>query len=460
MKRLLTLFQSKTQNGQILITLVVVIPALVLIVSAYLSLNAGGYRLERDDQLRTQAQMAADAGADYAVEQVNQNASWAGTNGEVTLQTDSLKKVTYAVTVTNNSSSSKTLNITGRSYFPAGASTPQETVSINVDLREVTSGTFSVASGEGGLIMKNSSKITGGSVLVNGTISIQNTAQIGLSTSPVESVQVADDVCPVPADSTYPRICTGADGQPQPIQIANTGHIYGNVQANNQISGSGMSSPGLTAGSGVSTQSLPTYDRTSQKAAVTTTINNGYTCSSNTTQTWAANTKIVGNVSISNKCKINVQGNIWITGNLSMANSAQLIAADSLGSTKPVIMVDGSGGATFNNASSLVSNSSGTGFEIITFYSKASCSPDCTSVTGTDLDNSRSLITISLQQSSTGPQSVFYAYWSEIDIANSGQLGALIGQTILLENTGTITFTTSTGVGTSSWVVNGYRRSF
>jgi Tfp pilus assembly protein PilX len=447
-------------RGQILVTLLIVIPALALIASAYLTLSSNGYRLERNDQFRTMAQMAADAGADYGVEQINGNPAWTGTNGEATLITDSAKKVTYAVSVTDNSSSSITLTVTGRTYFPASAATPAESVAIKVDLREVTSGSFSVASGEGGLIMKNSSKITGGSVLVNGTINMQNTAQIGLSTSPVESVQVADAVCPVPVDSTYPRICTSSDNQPQPISIANTAKIYGNVQANNQTSTTNMSAPGLTASSGVKTQALPTYNRAAQKAAVTTTINGGYSCSSNTTQTWQANTEIVGNVSLSNKCKIDVKGNIWITGNLSLINSAQLIVDDALGSTQPVIMVDGSGGASFNNSSSLVSNSSNTGFEVITFYSTAACSPDCTSVTGTDLNNSRSKITISLQQSSTGPQSVFYAYWSEVDIANSGQLGALIGQTILLENTGTITFTTSTGLGTSSWVVNGYRRSF
>jgi hypothetical protein len=459
MKKMSFKDRLRSQEGQILITMIIVIPALILIVSAYLSLSTSGYRLERRDQFRTQAQMAADAGADYGVEQVNQNNAWTGTGGEVTLQSDSTKKVTYQIAETDNSSTSKTLLITGRAYFPASAGSAIETVKVNVDLREVTSGSFSVASGEGGLIMKNSSKITGGSVLVNGTISMQNTAQIGLSTSPVENVQVADAVCPVPADATYPRTCTAGDHQPQPISIANTAKIYGSVSANNQTDGTNMLSPGLVAGSGVNTQSLPTYDRAAQKAAVTTTINNGFSCS-NGSQTWSANTKIVGNVSISNKCKVTVQGNVWITGNFSMINQSQLIVANSLGTTKPVIMVDGSTGASFGNSATLTSNASGTGFEIITFYSKAACSPDCSSVTGTDLNSSRSVITINLQQSATGAQTIFYAYWSEVDIANSGQLGALIGQTILLENTGTITFTTSTGLGTSSWVVNGYRRAF
>jgi len=458
MKRLFKLFQPRAQSGQILITLVVVIPALVVIVSAYLSLNASGYRLERSDQFRTQAQMAADAGADYAVEQVNQNASWAGTGGEVTLQTDSQKKVTYAVTVTNNSSSSKTLNVTGRTYFPATASTAQETVPVSVSLREVTSGTFSVASGEGGLQMKNSSKITGGDVYINGAVSLSNTAQIGLSTSPV-NVFVADDVCPVPPDSTYPRLCTSADHPAQPISMNNTPWIYGNVQANNQTSNTRMSNPGLTASSGVSTVALPTYNRAAQKAAVSTTLASGFSCSSGS-QTWAANTKIVGNASLSNSCKVTVQGNVWITGTLTISNSAQLNVSNSVGSTIPVIMVDGSGGVSIKNSALLGSNASGTGLEIITFYSKASCSPDCATVTGTDLYNSQSITTITLDNTASAPQTVLYSYWTAVLIKNNGQIGALIGQTIQLQNDGTITFTTSTGAGTSSWVVNGYRRSF
>src|SRR3954471_21903444 len=104
----------RSQEGQILITLIIVIPALILIVSAYLSLSTSGYRLERRDQFRTPAQMAADAGAGYGVEQVNQNNAWTGTGGEVTLQSDSTKKVTYQIAETDNSSTSKTLLITGR----------------------------------------------------------------------------------------------------------------------------------------------------------------------------------------------------------------------------------------------------------------------------------------------------------------------------------------------------------
>jgi hypothetical protein len=209
----------------------------------------------------------------------------------------------------------------------------------------------------------------------------------------------------------------------------------------------------------VAPQALPTYDRAAQKAAVANNLTGGAaSCSGSETKTWPANTKITGNVSLTNKCKVTVQGNVWITGSLSLHNQSQMIVADSLGSTIPNIMVDGADGASFLESSGLVSNASNTGFEIFTFYSKASCSPDCTSVTGTDLANSRSVTTIDLNNSGNEPNSIFYAYWSQVQIAQSGQIGAVIGQTVQLTNTGTITFGVSAGTTSTTWVITGYRR--
>jgi hypothetical protein len=447
------------QNGQILISLIIVVPSLMLIVAAYLTLSTSSFHVSQDNQFHTDAQLAADAGADYALEQMAQNTSYTGTGSEVVLHNDGLTKTTYSVVVVNNSSTSKTIQATGRTYWPASAASPSSHVTIDVDLRPVTQGTYSIVSGEGGLVMSNSSKIVAGNILINGTISLSNTAQIGLTTNPV-TVTVADQACPVPPDSTYPRLCNTGEGA-QPISISNSAHIYGTVSANNQISGLKMSNPGLVASSGVTPQPLPTYDRNAQKAAVATTISGASASCSSGSQTWSANTKITGNVSISNKCKVTVNGNVWITGNLSLSNTAQMIVADSLGSTIPNIMVDGSAGASFANSAQLVANASSTGFEIYSFWSSAGCSPDCSSVTGTDLSNSRNITTISLTQSASAAQTIFYAYWSAVQIANAGAIGALIGQTVRLSNSGTITFGTSvvTG-GATTWVSNGYRRSY
>jgi hypothetical protein len=212
-----------------------------------------------------------------------------------------------------------------------------------------------------------------------------------------------------------------------------------------------MSDTGLVPGSTVAPEPLPTYDRDAQKAAVAVNqTGSEASCSNSQTRTWEANTKITGNVNISNKCKVTVKGDVWITGNLNVSNSSEMIVDNSLGDTIPNIMVDGSNGAVFSNKSELVSNSSGTGFEIYTFYSKASCSPDCTSVTGTDLANN-----------SSAPNTIFYAYWSQVQISNSGQIGAIIGQTVRLSNSSAITFGNSTELGgPTTWVVDGYRRLY
>lgn len=445
------------QEGQILVTLLIVVPSMILIVSAYLSLSASSYRSSRQDQFHTMSQLAADSGADYAIGQINQNANFAGVS-ETPLHSDSQIRTTYTETITDSSSSSKTITSIGKTYWPAGATTPATTVTIKVDLRAVQQGNYSIIGGEGGLIMNNASKIVAGDIFINGTINLSNSAQIGLSTNAV-NVDVADQVCPVPPDATYPRICNAGETG-QPIIINNTAHIYGTVKANNQTTATAMTNPGLVASSGVNAQDLPFYDRAAQKAAVTTTITGAAASCSSGTKTWAANTKITGDATISNSCRVTVAGNVWITGSLTVSNTAQMIVADSLGATRPNIMVDDDDGAIFKNSANLVSNASGTGFEIYSFWANAACSPDCTTLTGTNLYNSRNAATISLDNSAQGPQSIFYAYWSKVLIKNSGQIGALVGQTIELRNSGTITFGSTASTGSTFWVANGYRRSF
>lgn len=456
MKRLL---KPTDQRGMLLLVFLIMIPFLILIATYYMKLTLTSFQVARFDQLHTEAQLAADAGADYAVEQIVQTNSWSGTGGEVTLHSDSSIKTTYSVSTVSSSTNRKTIAVVGRTYWPANTTTAARSVTVYVDLRPVTSGSFSIIGGEGGLIMSNSSKIVGGRVFINGGISMQNNSQIGLSTNPLV-VQVADQLCPVPADSTYPRVCNVGEGG-QPINIQNPALIYGTVTATNQTNGSRMNSPGLVAGT-VAPQPLPTYDRAGQKAAVTNNITaaDANCPSGSSTTTWQANTKIAGNVTLSNSCQVTVMGNVWITGNLTLTQSAQLIVSNTLSTTQPIIMVDGPSGASFQNTATLVTNNVNTGFEIISFWSAAGCSPDCSSVTGTDLYNSRNVTTISIQNNGDAPQSIFYAYWSQVNVGNSGQIGALLGQTINLGNNGTLTFGSSVGTDDTAWVVKSYRRHY
>lgn len=449
--------QINNQKGSILLIFLITLPFVILIALYYMNLSLTSYQVARLDQFRSAAQLAADAGADYSVQQISQDNDWAGTTSDVTINNDTKMRTTFSASVTGDDTT-KTVAITGKTYFPVSSTTPKRTVKIYVDLRPVTSGLFSVISGAGGLIMSNSSKVVGGAAFVNGEISMSNSAQIGLSTSPI-NVKVAHQSCPNPPDATYPRVCnSGENGEPISINSPQA-HIYGEVKATNQTNGSGMSDPGLVSGS-VPPESLPTYDRNAQKAAVaTTTTGAAASCSGSQTRTWAANTKIVGDVSITNQCKVTVQGDVWITGSLTMRNSSELKLADSAGANMAHIMVDGLTGAQFLQSAALKSNASSTGFEILTFYSTdASCSPDCATVTGVPLSTSRLITTILLNNSGNAPNTIFYAYWTQLQVSNSGQIGAVIGQTIKLDNTGTITFGVGTGTGDVTWVVKGYRR--
>jgi hypothetical protein len=285
-----------------------------------------------------------------------------------------------------------------------------------------------------------------------------NSAQIGLQTNPI-NLQVAHQNCPNPPDSTYPRLC-GSGENGQPIAISNPAHIYGTVKANGQTSTSGMSNPGLTSSSGVSPQALPPHDRAAQKAAVAQTMTvAAASCTNNSTKSWPANVQITGNVTISHQCQVTISGDVWITGSLTMSNSGQIIVSDSLGTSRPDIMVDGQS-SSLGNSAQIVSNNQDTGAQLITYWSNASCSPDCSDVTGTNLANSRNTTTISLSNSASGPETIFYAKWSKVAVSNSGQIGALVGQTITLTNSAAVTFGSSAGVGSITyWLIDGYRKS-
>lgn len=450
--------QKPKQSGSVLIAIIVMFPFLILIVALYTELTINGFRLAKVDQSHTYAQLATDAGIDAAMEQINQDNTWTGTGGEVTLQNDTAVRTTYQVNVADVDAEHKTVASTGRTFRPASATTPESSVTVTASVRAVRSGEYSIVSGVGGLVMRNSSKIVNGSVYINGDLTMSNTSQIGLSILPVD-VKVAHQTCPSPATATYPRVCASNENG-QPITLNNSAHIYGKVEATNQTNGSGMTNSGLVPGSTVPVIPLPIYDRDAQKAAVANNMTGAAAGCSVGLKTWPANLKITGNVTLSNLCAVTVEGNVWITGNFDMRNLASLRVKTGL-TTPPVIMIDGSSGLNMRNSSIMLPNLGLVGFRVITYYSTASCSPDCAAVTGTDLSNSESRVTIDIDNSASGAQTEFYSRWTKLTAGNSGAVGALVGQSIELKNSLAVTFGTSvTGFGDVVWIIDSYRRTF
>jgi hypothetical protein len=447
------------QQGMVLVSIIILFPFLIFLTVSFLTLTINSFSVAKTDQMRTHAQFSADAGVDYALYQISEDEDWLGTLVPLTLQDSTDARTTYEVRVSVIDNDHKLVTSTGKVYSPGNQTTPRSTITVEVTLRAVRAGgSYSVVTGVGGLYLSNSAKILGGDVLVNGEIQMSNSSQIGLTNNPV-NVEVAHQNCPAIPDGTYPRLCNPGEGG-QPILISNSAKIYGSVKANGQTITTGLLSPGLVASSGVVARSMPPHDRAAQIATIAVTQTATQASCSGGTKTWPANLKITGNVSISNTCKVTALGNVWITGTFSITNSSELIVSDTLGSTRPNIMIDGNL-ASFRNSSTIVSNSSSTGAQVITYWSNSSCSPNCSDVTGVDLYNSRNSSTITLDNSSSGPNSVFYARWSRVEIVNSGQIGALVGQTIQLRNSGTITFgtTVNPGTGNAFWVISQYQRN-
>ena len=449
-----------SDSGFVLVALMIISAFILALGLVTAQLGLSNLRLATAETYRVNAQFAADAGLDDAIQKLNADETWTGSGGEVTLLSNGVMKSTYTTTVTNDADPGfKYVDVTARTYVPATSATPRIERKFQIKLRGVGGGSFSVVTGVGGLLMSNNSKIVGGNVYVNGTIALNNSAQIGLTSSPVE-VKAAHQSCPSPPDATYPRVCgSGENGEPIAVNSSNA-KIYGEVQGTNQTTGTGMYNPGLVAGS-PAPLALPTHDRGAQKAAVATTITGASTSCNNGTKIWAANTKITGDVTISNKCEVTVLGDVWITGTLTFNGSAKIIVGNGI-TTAPVIMIDGAQALVMRNSATFVSNAVPTGFRVIAYYSRAACSPDCGSVTGSDLYNTRNDATIDLDNSSSGPNTEFYGRWSKVLINNSGNLGALVAQTVELRNSATVVFGTPvSGVsGYSAWVIEYYKRTF
>jgi hypothetical protein len=469
--------KTKSQDGFIIGTLLVVIFIVSILIVTVTSTTIANFQSSITEQNRVSAQLTADAGLDLGLHQLNLDENWTGTAGEedfyITSSGRSIRSTYEVVIGPGSNADRKTITSTARIYSPASEITPKTTRTYQLEAEAVTSGygPGSVVSGVGGLILDNNSKITGGDVIVNGRVTISNGAQIGLSTNPI-NLRVAHQSCPVPVNATYPQVCT--TGQP----ISNDGLIYGNVQAQNQTTTTGMSSPGLTSSS-FAPVAVPGYDRPAHKAAVVDTYapnNAAVSCGNNQTKTWPANVKITGDFQLGNGCTVNIVGDVWITGNLSFGNNSIIKIADSLGSTRPVIMLDGNSGIVTGNNTLISPNSSGTGAEIITTWWNTNTTTngnfncggipdllDCNNVTGLALSTSQTITTINLSNNANASNTVFRTLWSRAVISNNGALGAVSGQTILLSQNAVINFTASIPGSdnlTKTWVKKGYLRVF
>lgn len=459
----------RNQHGSLLITVLAMMIILTTIGLGVMSFVSSQYTLASKDTYNVNATSTAESGVEMSLYSLNQSVSFTGYSAEQQLFNDPVQgRGTYtSVVAPVSGSNAKTITSVGKVYRYGTGGKLISTRKVKVTVVGTGSPGYAVHTGPGGLILSGSANITNADVYVNGFINLAGTAKIGTSSQPLK-VNVANAQCPTGASpgSTYPTVCTSASGI-QPITMAYSTGIFGTVCATGQTSTGpnnnikpGSTGSGLVAGCTSPTVSPPTYDKAAQVAAVTTTAagtNNTYTCQNwPFDRTWPAKLKLTGNVSIGGSCNIVIKGDTYITGNLDIGGASTITIDNSVGTTRPVIIVDGT--ITLGGSARILGNSSGTGAQFISFKTSASCNPNCTSLSGNDLKTSQSLNTVDIGGAVNLPGMIFQSYWGKITIGGSGNLGSAIGQTVDMSGAGTVTFGTTLSSGSTTWTVTSYQR--
>lgn len=455
-----------------MVSILVISTVLVLIGFALTSLTASQYALSNQKVYASNALMVAEAGVEQTLYQLNSSDSFTGYNEPQVFFDDATQgRGTFTTTITNSADSkAKVITATGTVYRH-GQSTATSTRLVKVTVVGTGSEGYSVHTGPGGLILGGSANITNSDVYVNGSITLNGAAKIGTYAQPLK-VNVANQQCPTgnTPGPTYPQVCTSV----QPITTAWSTAIYGTVCATGQTSNNngsgnpagnilpGSSGSGLVLGCVAPVVNPPSYDRNGQISAVTTTgsgNNNSYVCKSwPFDRSWPAHLKLTGNVDISGSCNLVITGDTYITGNLTIGGAARITVADSVGATRPVVMVDGT--ITVGGSAQMIANSSGTGIHFVSFKSSGACNPNCTSLSGNDLKSSQNLKTVDVGGGVNLPGMIFQAYWGKAVLAGSGSVGSIIGQTVDMSGAGTVTFGTTLSSGESTWTVTSYQEVF
>lgn len=456
------------QNGMILVSVFLIIGALLVIGLSLAGYTMSQYTIANRKVSSTNANMVAEAGIEQSLQLLNEDDNFTGYPTPQEFFNSQIQgRGVFTTTVENAAASNtKIVTATGVVYKYNQSANPLSTRKVKVTVVGTESEGYSVHTGPGGLILGGSANITNSDVFVGGNLTMTGAARIGTNSQPLD-VNVAHQSCPTGKSPgpTYPTVClTG-----QPITFGNSTFIYGSVCATGQTSTGpnnnirpGNGGQGLILGCIAPPTSPPGYNRNAQIAAVTTSgagNSNTYVCSSFPfTRTWPANLKLTGNVTIGGSCDVTITGNVYITGNLDLGGASRIRVANSVGTNRPVIVVDGT--ISVGGSAQLIANDSGTGVHFISFKTNAACNPDCTSLSGTELKTSQDLQTVTVGGAANLPGMIFQSYWGKISLTGSGNLGAAAGQTIDLTGAGTITFGTTLSSGSRSWTITSYQQKF
>lgn len=470
------------QRGSILVMVLIIAMVFSVIGMSFSTLAISQRRLTYDNVYRANALLVAEAGIERSVRALNVSDNFEGYDetdpeAEVFDNTQQGRGVFVTTVEPSPDSNAKIITSTGKVFRQSDLSNPIGTSKVRVTVVGTQSDGNSVATGPGGLTLSGSASITNSNVYVNGTIQMSGNTHIGTDSNPV-NVNVANIACPAGSNPgpTYPSLCTST----QPISIPDWSgsSIIGTVCATGQTqskfpdsqwnnndpqirAGTGPSGgSGLVLGCEAPEVSTPFYDRAAIVNAVSTistTSTSPYNCNGSSTVAYPPNMRLTdGTVSWGGSCTYIISGNMHITGNLTIGGSVHLVVADSLGTTRPVIAVDGT--INVGGSASMLANSSGAGIDFVSF--KNATGDPAATPTGTALYNSQQQQNVTVGGNVKLAGMIFDAYWSQVTLNGSGNVGAAAGQRVSINGSGTIVFGTILSSGTQTWGITSYQRIF
>ena len=385
--------------------------AIMLTMSVTLIAMAGLHaRAERRAAAGLAALKLAEAGVDKAIYELNQNQNFTG-ESDVPIPGGA-----FSTTVTTIDANNKQIISTGRASFGGAPATSTVSAVAAIDL-ETVSFQFGVQVGEGGLEMKNNSRING-NVFANGSISGS-----GIVTG--DATTASSSALAGPTSISGITVWGAARSDSVLDCVIGQDAFY---QTTNTCAVAGAEHPGTPA---PDPQPFPVSDAQiagwENAAAAGGVIVGDYLLPGDESASLGP-IKIEGNLTVENSAALLLNGPVWVQGNVVLKNNSVIQNSAALGAGGTVLLADDPaarsvrGTMTIENGVVIAGNGNVGNYPLlISLYS-----------------GSGKAIAVKNNTSST----IFYAPYGTIEVSNNSSPIQLTANRIEIENNATVNYTT------------------
>lgn len=407
--------RTHTQKGYLLVLVIVTSVALMAIAVALMSVSSTKYAKTNSDGDTASAVYAAEAGISDTLNRLNQSNTFAGYTTKKQFYSSSQKgKADYTTAVTPGADGTLIVTSTGYAYATSGSTTPTSTRTVRAIItKEKTPFVENVLAGAGGLTMSGTYFPWFGQPTAMQKSSVYSRGKIKLNGSSTSIGTVSDSARVMTPNvgcgttTNFPQQCASND---PPIIFGGggwfstgAGKIYGSVCATDQPASvnilPGPTGTGLEPGCIGSDYGIPYLNKeafTNAQTIPLLPVTASCPLFGAGIPIWLDHARVAGNVTLQGgflgTCDVTILGDVYIKGDLTIDQGVRIRVADTLGSRKPTIVVNGK--ITVEPGAQILANTSGSHATFVSFWSTdntCSTSDTCTTISSTHLYNSSML---------------------------------------------------------------------